>query len=67
MIVVFGCVDLCHVSRPVKYVPAWMPGAAWKRQGKAYRENMSRMSDIPFQFVKSQIVKCSRIQYATLY
>ena len=34
-----------------------MPGAAWKRRGLAYRENMDRMSNVPFQFVKEQMVR----------
>ena len=46
-----------HILVLVKYVPSWMPGAAWKRRGLAYRENMDRMSNVPFQFVKEQMVR----------
>ncbi|KAI0753652.1 cytochrome P450 [Fomes fomentarius] len=39
----------------LRYVPSWMPGAAWKRKGEAYRANMDQMTDTPHRFVKEQM------------
>ena len=45
----------------LRFVPSWFPGAGWKRKGEVYRANMTRMSDIPHQFVKDQMVRTSDV------
>ncbi|KAI0632727.1 cytochrome P450 [Trametes polyzona] len=39
----------------LRYVPAWMPGAGWKRKGEAYRANMDRTTDLPHRYAKDQL------------
>ncbi|EMD33615.1 hypothetical protein CERSUDRAFT_159814 [Gelatoporia subvermispora B] len=45
-------VDMLPILR---YVPAWMPGAEFKRLTRCWRETMDKMCDIPFSFVKEQM------------
>ena len=37
-------------------LPDWSPGAGFKSIGRAWRETLDRMADLPYDFVKSQIV-----------
>lgn len=39
----------------LKYVPAWFPGAVFKRRAMEWRPLVDRMLDAPFDFVKSQL------------
>ncbi|KAG8710941.1 hypothetical protein FRC08_016524 [Ceratobasidium sp. 394] len=39
----------------LKYVPAWLPGAAWKRKADAWRAEKDRMINEPFEWTKSQM------------
>lgn len=39
----------------LKYVPAWFPGAAFKRQALEWRGYSTRMVEAPFQWVKDQL------------
>ncbi len=38
------------------YVPDWFPGTEWKRIGRAWAKNHWAMIDMPFKFVKAQMV-----------
>lgn len=40
----------------LKYVPAWFPGAQFQSLAKAMRQDRERLYDIPYDFVKSQMV-----------
>jgi hypothetical protein len=40
----------------VRFVPSFFPGAGWKRQGLQWREKLQHLSEIPHQWVKSQMV-----------
>jgi cytochrome P450 len=42
----------------VKYMPDWMPGAGFKKIAKRYRYNTEKFYDDPFNFAKSQMVRC---------
>lgn len=41
---------------PVKYVPAWFPGAHFQRKALEQRELSTRMRTAPFSMVKEQVV-----------
>ncbi|KIJ96180.1 hypothetical protein K443DRAFT_293866 [Laccaria amethystina LaAM-08-1] len=47
-------VDYCPLLR---FVPSFFPGAGWKRQGLQWREKLQHLSEIPHQWVKSQMEK----------
>ncbi|KZT68576.1 cytochrome P450 [Daedalea quercina L-15889] len=36
-------------------VPAWFPGAKWKRTAQAWRKDTEAMCDVPYDFAKAQI------------
>ena len=42
----------------VKYVPAWFPGAGFKRLAQKTKELTRKMVDQPFNTVKYQVVSC---------
>lgn len=47
----------CHTHRPiVMYIPAWFPGASWKRTALAWRNDFEAMCDVPYNYAKRQIV-----------
>jgi len=39
----------------LRYVPDWFPGAGWKAKAKRFSDLLTRMADIPLQFVKDQM------------
>jgi len=39
----------------LKYVPAWMPGATWKRAVSSWSEEFRTLRDEPFNYVKEQM------------
>ncbi|KAH8101934.1 cytochrome P450 [Cristinia sonorae] len=39
----------------VKYVPAWIPGAGFKKAAKSMREDLERLYDVPFGFVNEEM------------
>ncbi|TFK21403.1 cytochrome P450 [Coprinopsis marcescibilis] len=39
----------------LRYVPAWMLGAGWKRQGLIWRERLHHLADVPHLWAKNQI------------
>lgn len=43
-------------SYAVKYVPSWLPGAQFKRDGRVWREIQRRARDLPFQKVVENMV-----------
>lgn len=45
-------------------IPAWFPGAQWKRKAQAWRKDMETLCDVPFQYTKSQIVWLSFLSRA---
>ncbi|KAH9843975.1 cytochrome P450 [Rhodofomes roseus] len=40
----------------LKRVPAWFPGAGWKRTALAWRRDLEAMCDIPFNYTKQQLM-----------
>lgn len=40
----------------VRYVPEWFPGAGFKKVARTMREDLERLYDVPFDFVKSEMV-----------
>ena len=40
----------------VRYVPDWFPGTGWKVKGKILKGLLEEMVEVPFQFVKDQMV-----------
>lgn len=40
----------------VQYIPAWFPGAGFKRLAREWREGLDRLYDVPFNFVLSGMV-----------
>jgi hypothetical protein len=40
----------------LRFVPAWMPGAGFKRKAAYLRQTMARVERIPFQWAKEQVV-----------
>ena len=47
---------LVDVIPVLKYVPAWFPGAGWKRTAERFRRTLTNMTDVPYRFVQEQIV-----------
>lgn len=39
------------------YIPAWFPGAKFKREALRSRKLAQEVLDVPFEFVKTQIVR----------
>lgn len=40
----------------LKYLPAWFPGASFKRQAEEWRRPMIATLTVPFEYVKNQLV-----------
>ena len=55
---------LIHLS--VKYIPAWFPGASWKRLGNAWNNHLQIYSTTLFEAAKSVIVGTSFFEYHQL-
>ena len=49
---------LVDVIPVLKYVPAWFPGAGWKQTAKRFRQTQVTMVDVPYHFVREQMVGC---------
>ena len=51
-----------HVTdlKLVKHVPAWFPGAGWKRKALLCRSELEAVCDIPFEFTKQYMVVWSQ-------
>jgi hypothetical protein len=47
---------LVDVIPILKHVPAWFPGAGWKRTADRFRQTLTNMTDVPYRFVKEQMV-----------
>ena len=45
----------------VKYIPSWVPGAAFKRNAKKYAGVLRDLLEIPHNYVKSQLVSISSL------
>ncbi|KDN34232.1 hypothetical protein RSAG8_12675, partial [Rhizoctonia solani AG-8 WAC10335] len=41
----------------MKYIPAWMPGASWKRTANTWRQEVQEMVNVPYNWAKDQISK----------
>ncbi|KAJ5628173.1 hypothetical protein N7490_010401 [Penicillium lividum] len=39
----------------LKYVPAWFPGAGFKRKAQAWKKNLENTADIPYAFVQQRM------------
>lgn len=40
----------------VRFIPVWFPFAHFQRQGAKWRETLNSISDVPHDWVKTQIV-----------
>lgn len=49
----------------VKHVPAWLPGAGWKRMVPLWSETLKGVCQIPHDFVKRQMVRRSDMRNAS--
>lgn len=47
---------LVDVFPALQYVPAWFPGAQFRRTAKLWRKTLMDMADIPHEFVKTRMV-----------
>ena len=45
----------------MKYIPSWFPGAGFKRKAAEWRALMQEFVDIPFEFVKKDLVRLPRL------
>ncbi|KAJ5555271.1 hypothetical protein N7535_007709 [Penicillium sp. DV-2018c] len=48
---------LVDIIPALKYVPAWLPGAGFKRTAQAWKKDVLAMADIPYAFVTRQMQK----------
>ncbi|KIM50598.1 hypothetical protein SCLCIDRAFT_1225241, partial [Scleroderma citrinum Foug A] len=39
----------------LKYIPEWVPGAGFQRQAREWKALMDQVTDVPYNFVKSQM------------
>ncbi|KDQ53720.1 hypothetical protein JAAARDRAFT_103521, partial [Jaapia argillacea MUCL 33604] len=39
----------------LRFIPAWMPGANFRRLGQQWRQELSTLSDVPHEWVKDQM------------
>jgi len=58
--IVFGSYLVDYIPM-LKYVPSWMPGAAFKRKAREWHRLSREMLESQFQFVKQKMV--SEMQY----
>lgn len=47
-------VDILPVLR---FVPTWFPGAGFKKTADAWRKTLENMTNIPYEYVKTRIVR----------
>lgn len=43
------------LTKKVKYVPAWFPGAGFKRTAQEWKANLEAVADKPYAFVRQQM------------
>ncbi|EAU83008.2 cytochrome P450 [Coprinopsis cinerea okayama7 len=39
----------------LRFIPSWLPGAEWKRQGLMWRQRLRHLADIPHEWAKQQM------------
>lgn len=39
----------------MKYIPAWFPGAGFKRTAKAWKQNLENVANKPYTFVQQRM------------
>ncbi|TFK41710.1 cytochrome P450 [Crucibulum laeve] len=49
----------------MRFIPSWVPGADWKRQGEAWRARLRHLSHVPHQWVKDQMASGTYIDSFT--
>jgi hypothetical protein len=47
---------MTHCTLLVRFLPAWLPGAGFKRQAEIWRNRIYEFAAIPYQFVKKAMV-----------
>jgi hypothetical protein len=50
---------LVEIFPLLRFVPAWMPGAGFKRKAIKARQHLAGMEGVPFKWAKEQIVRDS--------
>ncbi|KAH8102293.1 cytochrome P450 [Cristinia sonorae] len=56
---------LVDILPVLKYVPAWFPGASFKRKASAWRKSLLTTADVPFEDVKKQMDAGTHIESFT--
>ncbi|KAG6811069.1 hypothetical protein H0H92_009129 [Tricholoma furcatifolium] len=53
-------------SYPImRFIPSFLPGAGWKRQGEAWKQRLISLSGVPHEWVKTQMAKGDFIESFT--
>ena len=47
---------LVDVFPLLRYVPSWMPGAAFQKKASEWKRTLDETSNVPFNFVKQRMV-----------
>ncbi|KAE8348663.1 cytochrome P450 [Aspergillus coremiiformis] len=45
----------------LKYVPSWFPGGGFQKTAKAYKERVTAMADMPYEFVQRQMARQNQV------
>ena len=51
----------------LKYVPAWFPGASWRRNVHSWRAEKEEMLNKPYEWTKAQMVQYNLASHFTLF
>ena len=49
---------LVEILPPLRFVPAWMPGAKFKRKAMSVKQRLHGIDFFPFNWTKDKIVRC---------
>lgn len=48
----------------VRHIPAWVPGASFKRKATEFREEMDKITQFPHRWAKEQIVRSTCLNHS---
>jgi hypothetical protein len=51
----------------MKYIPSWFPGAGWKRWGEHHYRLNQAVVNMPFEYVKENLVIIYRPAFQALF
>ncbi|KIK55877.1 hypothetical protein GYMLUDRAFT_174981 [Collybiopsis luxurians FD-317 M1] len=46
---------LVDIFPVLQYIPAWLPGAGWKRKAMSYRQTLHNMLNVPYEWTKNEM------------